>query len=80
MTIELCARAQELQLLRPPTTATEACALEPMLHNKRKHPMRSPHTAVKTGLRSPQLEKSPLSNKHPAQSEMNGQINKYIKI
>ena len=40
-----------LQPLKP------AC-LEPVLHNKRSHPMRSPHTATKSSPRSPHLEKA----------------------
>ena len=41
-----------LQLLK-------AACLEPMLCNKRSHPMRSPHTKTKSSPRSPQLQKSP---------------------
>ena len=44
-----------LQLLK-------ATCLEPMLCNKRSHPMRSPHTSTRPSPRSPKLEKSLCSN------------------
>ena len=44
--------------------------LEPVLCNKRSHPMRSPCTATKSSPRSPQLEKSVRSNKDPTQPKI----------
>ena len=35
--LSLCYSAQEPQLLSPPSTSTEAAALEPLLCNKKSH-------------------------------------------
>ena len=50
------------------------CAPEPMLCNKKSHHIKSLHTATAEQPPSPQLEKSPPSNKDPAQSKINKQI------
>jgi len=55
--------------LRPPAGTTEA--LESVLCNKRSHCNESLHTATKSNPYSLQVEKSPGSNKDPAQPKIN---------
>ena len=72
--LSLCTTTTEPVLLSPRTAATEPTglnyrsphALQPVLRNKRSHYSEKPSLQLENSPHSPQLKKSPLSNKDSA--------------
>ena len=58
-------------LLGPWATTTEPARLEPVLRNKRAATVRGPRTAMKSGPRSPQLEKALAQQRRPNTAKIN---------
>ena len=70
--LSLCSRIQELKLLSPRATNTEAHSPEsPCSTTREATAVRSWCTTLERNPHSPQLEKSPRSNEDPVQSKIN---------
>lgn len=72
MTIGLCSKSLEAKTTEPMHISYwKLCTLEPVLHTKRSHTVKSAHTA--TGEEPPiaQLERSPSSKEDPGEPETN---------